>query len=167
MPPFLAKYYNLRSNLYAQIRSVSVLSTSDIISFITSVAEEDGSTWSSLESAHIEESLRRMGANDWLKVAIQFDRNNSNLDNPTKKFIIITKQTSEPCVLPGKEYNIFKMSGTHFLHPCLWTLWACLVTLPWVLFTDVAARCCLCLDLSANHLLTKQYVAQYNGASKV
>lgn len=165
MPPFFVKYYNLSKNTTAQIRSKSVISINDIISFITSVADEDNSIWSSLESSRIEKSLKRMGINDWLKIAINFDQENRNFDNAIKRFIIITKRPNEPCVLPGQEYNIFKMSGTHFSNQCFWILWSCLITTPWVLATDAVCSCCFIINTT--NLLTKQYVTQYKRESKV
>jgi len=117
MPQFIAKFYNLDYSWHEPKRSEGVLSTSDIIRFIRSVADKrPGKIWISLEPAHIEESLKHMGTDDWLKVAINFNRISSNLDDAMKRFIIITQRSLEPNIIPGKEYNLVRISGTHFSH---------------------------------------------------
>jgi hypothetical protein len=162
----IAKFYNLDENLYEPIKSKAVLSLSDITNFVISLAKEDGRTWCMLESLRIEESLRRMGAKDWLKVAIQFE--GSALKDAGKRFLIVTQQAVGPLPLPENEYNGFTVSGTHFSHTYLWNLWCCLFLVPWVLLKFVAYSCCgNHEDLNPIRSFTKQYTEKYNSQSMV
>ena len=171
--PWLVKFYNLDYDPRKEKIRESVLSTSDIIRFIRSVADErPGRIWKSLEPAHIEESLKHMGTDDWLKVAINFNRSNGNLDDAMKRFIIITQRSSEPNIIPGKEYNLFRNSGTHFSHHYLYCLWATLVAAPRIVGIHLVNSClwCCCLEFPTwqiPHILTKQYTVEYSGESKV
>ena len=167
MPQFIANFYNLDENSYEPIKSKAVLSVTDITSIVISLAKETGRTWCMLESLRIEESLARMGANDWLKVAIQFE-SGTDLKDAGKRFLIITQRADGPCVLPENEYNGFTVSGTHSSHKYLWNLWCCLVLVPWLLLKFVA------YSWSYNHedmnpirSFTKQYKETYNGLSIV
>jgi hypothetical protein len=170
MPQFIAKFYNLDAYRHKPMRSMSVLSTSDIIRFITSVNEETlWGGWRSLEPAHIEESLKHMGTDDWLKVAIRFN-NSSTLDDAMKRFIIITQRSSEPNIIPGKEYNLARISGTHFSHHYLYCLWATLVATPPLVGIQLVNSCLMCCCLKFTtwqipYILTKQYTAEYSGHS--
>ena len=169
--PWLAKFYNLDYDTHTPTRSEGVLSTSDIIRFIRSVAEErPGRIWISLKPAHIEDSLKHMGTDDWLKVAINFNRSNGNLDDAAKRFIIITQRSLEPNIIPGKEYNLFRISGTHFSHHYLYCLWASLVAVPRIVGMHLVNSClwCCCLEFPTwqiPYILTKQYTAEYSGHS--
>ena len=175
MPEFIAKFYDLDYSRWKPKRSKSVLSTSDIIRFITSLAYEESRGvmfWSSLEPAHIEESLKDMGTDDWLKVAIHFNHGSSNLDDAMKRFIIITQRSLEPNIFPGKEYNLVRISGTHFSHHYLYCLWVTLVAAPRIVGIQLANSClwCCCLEFTTwqlPYILTKQYTAEYSGESKV
>jgi len=167
MPQLIAKFYNLDDTPHEPIKSKGVLSLSDITSFVISLAKETGRTWYMLESLRIEESLAHMGANGWLKVAIQFEPC-SDLKDAHKRFIIITQRADEPCGLAIDEYNVFKVSGTHFSHKYLWNLWCCLILVPWVLLRFVGYSCC-CNREDMNPILsfTKQYKEKYNSLSIV
>jgi len=171
MPQFIANFYNLDYDTRTPTRSEGVLSTSDIIRFIRSVSEErPGRIWISLKPAHIEDSLKHMGTDDWLKVAIQFNPSSSNLDDAMKRFIIITQRSLEPDILPGLDYNLFRNSGTHFSHEYLYYPWAILVVAPWILGLQVVNSClmCCCLEFTTwqiPHILTKQYTVEYSGHS--
>lgn len=171
MPQFIAKFYNLDYSRYKPMRSISVLSTSDIIRFITSVDEgTPGGGWRSLEPAHIEESLKHMGTDDWLKVAIHCNHSSTTLDDAMKRFIIITQRSLEPNIFPGKEYNLARISGTHFSHHYLYCLWATLVAAPRIVGIQLVNSClmCCCLEFTTwqiPYILTKQYTAEYSGHS--
>jgi hypothetical protein len=168
MPQLLAKFYNLDENSYEPVKSIGVLSLTDITNFVISLMKETGTTWCMLESARIEESLRRMGAKDWLKVAIQFDPVRSHLKDSHKRFIIVTQRADEPCGLPIDEYNGFTVSGTHWSHRYLWNLWSCFVIVPWVILRFVVYSCCCnSEDLNPIRLFTKQYKEKYNSLSAV
>jgi hypothetical protein len=168
MPPLLAKFYNLDENSYEPVKRKGVLSLTDIISFVESVAKEDMRTWIMLESARIEESLKKIGANGWLKVAIQFDPVSSHLKDAGKRFIILTQRADEPCALPENEYNGFTVSGTHSSHKYLWNLWCCFVLVPYVLLQFVGYSCCCNNeDLNPIRKFTKQYKEIYRGMSMV
>jgi len=168
MPQLIAKFYNLDENSYEPVKRKGVLSLTDIISFVESVAKEDMRTWIMLESARIEESLKKIGANGWLKVAIQFDPVSSHLKDAGKRFIIITQRADEPCALPENEYNGITVSGTHFSHKYLWNLWSCFVIVPWVLLRFVAYSCCSNReDLNPISSFTKQYKEKINSLSIV
>jgi len=168
MPQLLAKYYNLDENSNEPVKSIGVLSLTDITSFVISLAKDTGRTWIMLESLRIEESLRRMGAKDWLKVAIQFDPIRSDLKDAGKRFIIITQRADEPCVSPLDEYNVCTVSGTHFSHKYVWNLWSCFVIVPWVLLTFVAMKCCCNSEgLNPIRVFTKQYKEKYTSQSMV
>jgi hypothetical protein len=162
----IAKFYNLDENLYEPIKSKAVLSVTDITNFVISLAKESERTWCMLESLRIEESLARMGAKDWLKVAIQFE--GSELKDAGKRFLIVTQQAVGPLPLPENEYNGFTVSGTHFSHKYLWNLWCCLVLVPWVLLRFVAYSCSGNReDLNPIRSFTKQYTEKYNSQSMV
>lgn len=171
MPQFIAKYYNLDYDTHIPKRSKSVLSTSDIIRFITYVDEgTPGGGWRSLEPVHIEESLKHMGRDDWLKVAIHCNHSSTTLDDAMKRFIIITQRFLEPNILPGKEYNLVRISGTHFSHHYLYCLWATLVAAPRIVGIQLVNSClwCCCLESTTwqlPYILTKQYTAEYSGHS--
>jgi len=167
MPQFIAKVYNLDENSYEPIKSKSVLSVTDITTFVISLAKETSRTWCMLESARIEESLGRMCKSDWLKVAIQFEPG-SDLKDAGKRFIIVTQQADGPRPLPENEYNGFTVSGTHFSHKYLWNLWCCFVIVPWVLVRFVAYSCfCNREDFNPIRSFTKQYKEKYNSQSIV
>ena len=167
MPQLIAKFYNLDENSYEPIKSKSVLSVSDITSFVISLAKETGRTWCMLESLRIEESLGCMGANGWLKVAIQFEPG-TDLKDAHKRFLIVTQRADEPCGLPIDEYNVFTVSGTHSSHKYLWNLWSCVVLVPWVILQFVAYSCCCNReDLNPIRSFTKQYKEKYNSLSIV
>jgi hypothetical protein len=171
MPQFIAKFYNLDYDPSKPTRSEGVLSTSDIIRFIRSVAEErQGGGWRSLEPVHIEGSLKHMGRDDWLKVAIHFNHSSTTLDDAMKRFIIITQRHLDPNILPGKEYNLVRISGTHFSHHYLYCLWATLVATPPLVGLQLVNSClwCCCLEFPTwqiPYILTKQYTAKYSGHS--
>jgi hypothetical protein len=168
MPQFIAKLYNLDDNSHEPIKTKAVLSLSDITSFVISLSKENYRTWIMLESARIEESLARMGANDWLKVAIQFDPVHSHLKEAHKSFIIITQRADEPCGLAIDEYNGFTISGTHFSHRYIWNLWSCFVLVPWVILKFVAySCCCYSEDMNPIRSFTKQYKEKFDSLSIV
>jgi hypothetical protein len=167
MPRLLAKYYDLDENGYEPIKSTCVLSVSEIISFVKEFGQK-GRTWMMLKEALIEESLARLGTNDWLKVAIQFDPVRSHLKDAGKRFIIITQRADEPCAPPLDEYNVVTVSGTHFSHKYLWNLWGCFVIVPWIIVRFVAYSCCCCSeDLNPIRAFTKQYTEKYSSISSV
>jgi len=161
----LAKYYDVEENYYEPITSKSVLSIRDIKSFVISVAKEYQRPWSMLDLARIEESMRHMGTDGWLKVAIQFEPG-GNLKDAGKRFIIVTQRADGPRAFPEDEYNPFTISGTHSSHKYLWNIWCCLVMVPWVLGLAASAFFC-CVDLNPIRSFTKQYTLPCNDLSMV
>jgi len=161
MPPFIVKYYDRSEDDTTPIKKRNVLSVDDIVEFVEFVSKEYGNTWSILESARIEESLKRMDTNDWLKVAMQTN-GRDNFVNIELRFIILTQMKDDPCQELVRHYSLFGSVGPHFPNVTRYRLWFYLLYCPWVGLTALTwisyAFCCSCItSLSPIKHLFKTY----------
>lgn len=135
MSTFIVKYYDFSDDYSKPVKKRSVLSVNEIIEFVEVVSKEENSAfkWSILKSAHIEESLRRMGPNDWIKVALQTDGGDDNYVNTEIRFIILTQMKDDPCKELVHHYSLAGSVGPHFSNVITYTLWLYFLYYPWCL----------------------------------